>query len=60
MSKVTVREASVLTGVSRQTINDATKNGLLSFTKNKRGHKVIDISVSGLYGMIRLLYSKRQ
>ena len=44
MSKVTVREASVLTGVSRQTINDATKNGLLSFTKNKRGHKVIDIS----------------
>ena len=44
MSKVTVREASVLTGKSRQTINDATKDGTLSFSKNKRGHKVIDIS----------------
>lgn len=44
MSKVTVREASLLTGKSRQTINDATKDGTLSFTKNKRGHKVIDVA----------------
>lgn len=44
MSKITVREASILTGKSRQKINDATKDGTLSFTKNKRGHKVIDIS----------------
>lgn len=44
MSKVTVREASILTGVSRQTINSMTKDGTLSSSKNKRGHKVIDIA----------------
>ena len=44
MTKVTVSEAAVLTGKSRQTINDATKDGTLSFDKNKRGHKVIDIA----------------
>lgn len=44
MSKVTVRQAAELTGKSRQTINDATKDGTLTATKNGRGHKVIDVS----------------
>lgn len=44
MSSITVRQAAEMTGKSRQTINDATKDGTLSFTKNKRGHKVIDIA----------------
>lgn len=44
MSKVTVRQAAELTGKSRQTINDATKDGTLTFSKNGRGHKVIDVS----------------
>lgn len=44
MSKVTVREASVLTGKSRETINTATNDGVLSFTHNARNVKVIDIS----------------
>lgn len=53
MSQVTVSQASVLTGKSRQTINDATKDGSLSFTKNKRGHKVIDISeLSRVYDIV--------
>ena len=44
MSKVTVREAALLTGKSRETINNATKDGTISFTKNARKHKVIDIA----------------
>lgn len=43
MSKVTVREASILTGKSRETINNATKDGTISYTQNSRGIKVIDI-----------------
>jgi len=44
MSKVTVQEAEFLTGMTRQAINYATKNGTLSYTQNDRGVKVIDIS----------------
>ena len=44
MSKVSVREAAFLTGKSRETINTATKDGILSFTLNERNHKAIDIS----------------
>ncbi|MBL4763564.1 MAG: hypothetical protein JKY93_12810 [Gammaproteobacteria bacterium] len=44
MSKITVREAALLTGKSRETINNATKDGTLSFTHNGRNHKVIDIA----------------
>lgn len=44
MSRITVREAAKLTGKSRETINNATKNGTLSYTKNERGTKVIDIA----------------
>lgn len=42
--KVSVREAAFLTGKSRETINTATKDGILSFTLNERNHKVIDIA----------------
>lgn len=44
MSKITVREAAILAGKSRETINNATKDGTLSFTKNHRGIKVIDVA----------------
>ncbi len=44
MSKVTVREAALLTGKSRETINTATKDGTISHTHNEKNHKVIDIS----------------
>lgn len=44
MSKVSVREAALLTGKSRETINTATKDGTISFTLNEKNHKVIDIS----------------
>jgi chromosome segregation ATPase len=44
MSKVTVREAALLTGKSRETINTATKDGTISYTHNEKNHKVIDIS----------------
>ena len=44
MSKVSVREAAFLTGKSRETINTATKDGVLSFTLNERNHKVIDVA----------------
>jgi hypothetical protein len=44
MSKVTVREAAILTGKSRETINAATKDGTLSFSLNGRNTKVIDIA----------------
>jgi hypothetical protein len=44
MSKVTIQEAEFLTGLTRQAINYATKNGTLSYTQNERGVKVIDIS----------------
>jgi len=44
MSKVTVRKAALLTGKSRETINNATKDGTLSYSHNSRNHKVIDIA----------------
>ena len=44
MSHVTVREAALLTGKSRETINTATKDGTISYTLNENNHKVIDIS----------------
>lgn len=44
MSNVTVREAALLTGKSRETINAATKDGTISYTHNEKNHKVIDIS----------------
>jgi len=44
VSKVTVRQAAKLTKKSPNTINEATKNGKLSFELNGQGHKVIDLS----------------
>lgn len=44
MSQVTVRQAALLAGKSRDTINVATKEGTLSFTLNPKGHKVINVA----------------
>ncbi|MCA9235613.1 MAG: hypothetical protein KDA44_09070 [Planctomycetales bacterium] len=44
MSKVSVREAALLTGKSRETINAATKSGKLSSTRDGRNRKLIDVS----------------
>ena len=43
-TKVSVRQAAKLTGKSRETINTATNDGIISCTLNERGHKVIDIA----------------
>ena len=54
MSKVTVREASLLTGKSRETINNATKDGSLSYTLNGKNHKVIDVAeLSRVYEIVK-------
>ena len=44
MSKVTVREAALLTGKSRETINVATNAGKISFSRDGQNRKVIDVS----------------
>jgi GTP cyclohydrolase II len=44
MSKVTVRQAAALTGKSRETINTACNDGVLSCSANERGIKVVDVS----------------
>lgn len=44
MTKVTIAIAAEMTGKSRETINLATRNGELSFERNERKHKVIDVS----------------
>lgn len=44
MSKVSVREAALLTGKSRETINAATKSGKLSSSRDGKNKKVIDVS----------------
>lgn len=44
MSKVTVKEAALLTGKARDTINAATNDGRLSVTRSAKGTKEIDIS----------------
>lgn len=55
MSKVSVRIAAELTGKSRDTINVATNDGTLSFTKNARGHKEIDVSeLQRVFPLIKL------
>lgn len=54
--KVSVREAALLTGKSRETINTATKDGVLSFTLNERNHKVIDIAeLERVYPLVKTM-----
>lgn len=56
VSKVTVRIAAELTGKSRETINNATKDGTLSYTKNGRNHKVIDVSeLERIYPLVKTM-----
>lgn len=42
--QVSVQQAALLTGKSRETINKATQEGRLSFTRSARNTKVIDIA----------------
>lgn len=44
LSKVSVSQAAKLTGKSRETINKATQDGKLSFSRNGSNHKQIDVS----------------
>ena len=61
MSKVTVREAALLTGKSRETINSATKDGTLSYTLNNKNHKVIDVAeLSRVYEITKTLEEVEQ
>ena len=61
MSKVTVREAALLTGKSRETINSATKDGTLSYTLNNKNHKVIDVAeLSRVYEITKALEGVEQ
>lgn len=54
--KVSVKEAALLTGKSRETINTATKDGVLSFTLNERNHKVIDIAeLERVYPLVKTM-----
>lgn len=54
MSKVSVRQAAWLTAKSRETINTATKRGLLSFTLNGRNQKEIDVAeLERVYPLVR-------
>lgn len=54
--KVSVKEAALLTGKSRETINTATKDGILSFTLNERNHKVIDIAeLERVYPLVKTM-----
>lgn len=56
MSKVTVREAALLTGKSRETINTATKEGKLTSSLDERGRKVIDVSeLERVYRLIKTM-----
>jgi hypothetical protein len=54
MSKVSVRQAAWLSGKSRETINTATKRGVLSFTMNGRNQKEIDVAeLERVYPLVR-------
>ena len=56
MSQVSVRQAAFLTGKSRETINNATKEGTLSFTHNSRNHKVIDVAeLTRVYPLVKTM-----
>jgi|GEM_PF-5656960 len=56
MSQVTVQQAAALTGKSRETIDKATRSGKLSFTRNARNHKAIDVAeLERLHPLIRTM-----
>lgn len=56
MSKVSVREAALLTGKSRETINAATKSGKLSSSRDGKNRKSIDISeLERVYPLVKTI-----
>lgn len=44
MAKVGAQRAAEITGISKSTIQRAMKSGKLSFSRNDKGHRVIDVS----------------
>ena len=44
MSKVTVKQAAFLTGLTKETINKATNDGTISHSLNQSNRKVIEIA----------------
>ncbi|TWT41379.1 hypothetical protein [Botrimarina hoheduenensis] len=56
MSKVSVREAALLTGKSRETINAATKSGKLSSARDGTNRKLIDVSeLERVYPLVKTI-----
>ena len=56
MSQVTVKEAALLTGKSRETINAATKSGKLSCSQNGKTKKMINVSeLERVYPLVKTI-----
>lgn len=56
MSTVSVREAALLTGKSRETINSATKSGKLTCTRDGKNRKRIDVSeLERVYPLVKTI-----
>ena len=54
MSKISVKQAALLTGKSRETINNATKEGKISYSLNSRNHKEIDVAeLERIYPLVK-------
>ena len=59
--KITIAEAAKLTGKSVPTLHRHTNNGKLSFSKNEKGEKVVDIAeLERCYGTLKTLESDNQ
>lgn len=56
MTSVTIKEAALLVGKSRQSINEATRDGTLSYKLNGRKRKVIDIvELERVYPLVKTI-----
>lgn len=56
MSKVSVRQAAKLTGLTRETINKDTNSGKLACSRNSRNHKRIDIAeLERVYDLVKTM-----
>ena len=59
--KITITEAAKRTGKSVPTLHRHTNNGKLSFSKNEKGEKVVDIAeLERYYGTLKTLESDNQ
>ena len=59
--KITIAEAAKLTGKSVPTLHRHSNNGKLSYSKNEKGEKVVDIAeLERCYGTLKTLESDNQ